>query len=379
MRCVAWHSHHRHFLHNFCHWLGANAPHGAIKENEFDFVLDYSIRMWNYWTQGADVFAPIQFFSFFGHYGVPIFLFLSGFGLVMKHESDRANKVYTVPFLGYYWLKLFRLMIIVYLLQSVLFVVASAKQLSWSMIAAQLTLVANLCFYPNPGAAMPSGFGPFWFFGLMLEVYVLYRLLIYPTRRNSLWRWLVPVLVIIAAWLLQECFEANAVVIHYMRYNVVIAALPFGLGILLGRYGFMSLSAWQWLTLSLLCLPGMAITNLNFHAWLWSPVVVVLGAVSFVKFLECLSGKCDGINTAIIKPLIWMGALSSFIFVVHPLVRMPLFKVFLKNHGDLMLSDYMYLMVYIVGVLILALIYKQILKRVPSPEIDSNGHLTIKK
>ena len=366
------------FLHNFCHWLGANVPHGAIKENEFDFVLNNSARMWHYFTQGLDAFAPIQFFSFFGHYGVPVFLFLSGFGLVMKYENERANKVGIVSFLGYYWLKLIRLMIIVYLLNAVVLVVAKVP-LSWNVIAAQLTLLANLCFYPDPNVAMPAGLGPFWFFGLMLEVYVLYRLLIYPLRHHSLWRWLMPVLVISAAWLIQEYFASNADAIHFMRYNVVIAALPFGLGILIGRYGFPSLSTWQWLAISLLCLPGIAITNLDYHTWLWTPVVVILGIVSFVKFLEGSSRKCDRINGAIIKPLVWMGALSSYVFVVHPLVRMPLFKVFLKNHGALMLSDYLYLLAYIVGVIILALIYKYVLKFVPSPWIDSKGHVTLKK
>ena len=77
------------FLHNFCHWLKP----GIILENEYNFNFNFSRQMWDYLTQGGiDMYLPIQFFSFFGHYGVPIFLFLSGFGLVMKYENENNEK-----------------------------------------------------------------------------------------------------------------------------------------------------------------------------------------------------------------------------------------------------------------------------------------------
>lgn len=365
------------FLHNFCHWL-----HGSIKENEFDFVAENSQKMWNYFTQGIDAFAPLQFLSFFGHYGVPIFLFLSGFGLVMKYERPGAKSVKVLPFLGYYWLKLFRLMFLGYVIPTVLFVLMGATPQSWDEVVAQLALVANMCFYPNPGAAMPSGCGPYWFFGLMLEVYVVYRLFIYPSRHkeNSLWRWLAPVMIIVVTIVLQECFADNANMIHFMRYNVVIAALPFGLGILVGRYGMPSLPRLLWMVLSVLCLIAMAVMSLDFHAWLWSPVVVILGALSFIKFLDNSLGKGQIINNILINPLIWMGALSSFIFVVHPIVRKPLFKAILSKHDTLMMSDYLWLVVYIIVVIVLAWLYMLLLKRIPSAKIDDKtGKIVLKR
>ena len=79
------------FLHNFCHWL-----HGGHHENEYLFFKEHSMRMWDYWNNvfsgNFDGFEFIQFFSFFGHYGVPLFLFLSGFGLVMKYEREGVAK-----------------------------------------------------------------------------------------------------------------------------------------------------------------------------------------------------------------------------------------------------------------------------------------------
>lgn len=365
------------FLHNFCHWL-----HGAIKENEYDFVAENSNKMWHYFNHDIDAFAPLQFLSFFGHYGVPIFLFLSGFGLVMKYERKGAQPIKILSFLGYYWLKLFRLMLLGYMIPTILFIFMGAKPQTWNEVFAQLTLVVNMCFYPNPGEAMPSGCGPYWFFGLMLEVYVVYRLFIYPSHNkdDSVLRWLSPILLILIAWAVQEFFAGNTDLIHFLRYNVVIAALPFGLGVLVGRYDIPFLPRWLWGCLSVLCLLAMAVTNLNFHAWLWSPVVVVLGAVSFIKFLEKTSGECLFTNVVVVRPLVWVGALSSFIFVMHPVVRLPLFKIILKKHDALMISDYLWIVVYIVGTLVLACFYRWLLNYIPSPNVDSKtGKIIIRK
>ena len=76
-------------LHNFCHWM---SPKVVILENEYNFNLFFSRRMWEYLTGGnIDMYLPVQFFSFFGHYGVPVFLFLSGFGLVRRYEGKPGS------------------------------------------------------------------------------------------------------------------------------------------------------------------------------------------------------------------------------------------------------------------------------------------------
>ncbi|MBO4827213.1 MAG: acyltransferase, partial [Prevotella sp.] len=68
-------------LHNYCHWLGL-----AVKENEYQFHRNNCEELLNA-VLHADWNLPIHLLSFFGHYGVPVFLFLSGFGLVLKYEE----------------------------------------------------------------------------------------------------------------------------------------------------------------------------------------------------------------------------------------------------------------------------------------------------
>ena len=69
-------------IHNFCHWLPM-----AVHENEYVFRLEDSFKLLHY----VENFRPhvlLNVFSHFGHYGVPVFLFLSGYGLVCKYERS---------------------------------------------------------------------------------------------------------------------------------------------------------------------------------------------------------------------------------------------------------------------------------------------------
>ena len=89
------------FLHNYCHWLGP-----MVKENEYTFNAENVTRM-NYALVHPDAQLPMHLLSFFGHYGVPVFLFLSGYGLFKKYQDVQAP---VGRFLYTHYLKLFRMM-----------------------------------------------------------------------------------------------------------------------------------------------------------------------------------------------------------------------------------------------------------------------------
>ena len=97
------------FLHNYCHWLGF-----AVKENEYTFTMSKASDLMQAIAQ-PDWNLPIHLLSFFGHYGVPVFLFLSAYGLVMKYEKRGAlspKQTNVVPFLKHHYVKLFKMMIV---------------------------------------------------------------------------------------------------------------------------------------------------------------------------------------------------------------------------------------------------------------------------
>ena len=74
------------FLHNYCHWLGF-----AVKENEYTFTMSKASSLMQA-ISNPDWNLPIHLISFFGHYGVPVFLFLSAYGLVMKSRSAADSR-----------------------------------------------------------------------------------------------------------------------------------------------------------------------------------------------------------------------------------------------------------------------------------------------
>ena len=91
-------------LHNYCHFLGF-----AVKENEYTFNVDKPMQLADrLLSLNHDLF--IHILSFFGHYGVPLFLFISGFGLVAKYEQKERDKtVGVLSFTWYHYAKLLRL------------------------------------------------------------------------------------------------------------------------------------------------------------------------------------------------------------------------------------------------------------------------------
>src|SRR3712207_5647888 len=72
------------FLHNYSHWLGP-----IVKENEYQFFQQNADRFLQV-VLSPDINLPLHLLSFFGHYGVPVFLFLSAYGLEQKYGQART-------------------------------------------------------------------------------------------------------------------------------------------------------------------------------------------------------------------------------------------------------------------------------------------------
>ena len=247
----------------------------AVKENEYTFSLGRT-RLLSEYIHDLPLSSPIQLLSFFGHYGVPIFVFLSGFGLVMKYEKS-GLRVSASAFLGYNYLKLFRLLVVGY----VLYLILSPVDLSGKSTAFMLTMSINII----PDIEIVPG--PYWFFGLMLQLYIFYRMIIYNASGEGKRQWIVPVCVIVVAYLSQAFLSPSSSVLSKMRYNLFSGLMPFATGVLVARFcTFRTLST---MTLSIAVIVSVIlvwICNFNFQAWLWSWVPVVVGSVAFVSLVS---------------------------------------------------------------------------------------------
>ena len=327
-------------LHNYCHWLGF-----AVKENEYTFNAANSERLWAA-VASPDAMLPVHLLSYFGHYGVPVFLFLSGFGLVMKYERGAA-----VPqagrFVRYHYLKLLRMMVPGFVAFTIVDAITpGAFRFQAEYVIAQLLMVINLL--PQPDRVIWPG--PYWFFGLMLQLYIVYRLLIY--RRKSA----CVVALIAVCWLAQAVFtpaaDPGGEILNRIRYNFIGGMLPFGAGVLYARYG-RSLPQWAYAGIAVVSAVVVFAGSFNFQAWLWVPLFIVTGAVATVKLIP----------EKALAPCVWFGAISSALFVVHPITREIIIKMSYRGHV------YTGIIVYVVASILLAWLFKLAFRYIPKPRL----------
>ena len=316
------------FLHNYCHWLGF-----AVKENEYTFTIG-KCRSLAAAMASPDMNLPVHLISFFGHYGVPVFLFLSAYGLVMKYENRlpaSQKPESALKFMGHHYAKLFKMMIVGFVAFTMVDAITPGPhKYQVADILGQIFMFNNMM--PDPDHIIWPG--PYWFFGLMMQLYIVYRLLLY---RRSSW---VAVALIKACWVLQEQCAPESEALNRVRYNFMGGMLPFGAGLLFARH-FRHLTHGFWLVTTVLS--GMAVLffSFNYQLWLWAPLFVCSFAVGLVKLLPQRANEW----------MTWVGGISAALFVLHPVTR----KIFIpiSRHGDV----YTGLLLYIVASVALAWFY----------------------
>ena len=316
-------------LHNYSHILS-----GIVTENEYSFVSKHPHQLL-YQLLHPTLELPLHLLSFFGHYGVPLFLFLSAYGLEKKYSvSDKSAPV--GKFIASHYAKLWVMMIIGFLpFLSLDIITADGSRNPLANIIPQLTMISTL-FPFKPYMVWP---GPYWYFPLMVQVYIVYRLFLF--RRT--WHWAVGMLLL--CQLAQHLFTNNIYVQMWLRYNFIGSMLPFILGLLYARYG-RSVSGKQALLLLILSSVGIFLGSFTITSWLWVPALVCVAGLSLIQLLP----------QAIINPLTWLGGISSAIFVFHPLVRQLILEHFRSDH-------YLGLAIYTVVTILVAWALQPVINR----------------
>ena len=332
-------------LHNFTHWL-----HPMVKENEYTFnahnVERIAVEMLH---PNADL--PFHLLSFFGHYGVPIFLFLSAYGLVAKYEREEGE-CGIWNFLSSHYKKLFIMMITGYSAFVLIdYMTPHPRHYEIWNIIGQLTMTSNL--FCNPDHAIWPG--PYWYFGLMVQVYLVYRLVLYRGKGSITGKMtesaqnLVAVAIAMILLLAQLFMEPLGDALNWYRYNVFGALPVFVFGMILARRGSstprskMSYLAYT-LLLSVLCIFG----SMTFLTWIVVPFVVCLFTLCFVRCLPC----------CILKIFSWIGTISAAMFVCHPIARKILIPI--SHRGDIMSG----VLLYIVSTIVLSILFKHVIAKV---------------
>ena len=317
-----------------------------MKENEYQFFNTHNEGLWQVITH-PDTLLPVHLLSYFGHYGVPVFLFLSGFGLVMKYERKMQEQVAVVPFIRYNYLKLLRMLIVGFVLFIIVDIMTPGRfQYHWYNVIAQLLMYINVL--PTPDKIIWPGI--YWFFGLMLELYIVYRLLLYRQKN-----WVVITLVAVC-WLLQVFCDPEGETLNRIRYNFIGGMLPFGAGILVGRSidrFHCSMSRWLWAMVAVVVAALIFVMCFHYQSWLWIPILIIVGTIAIVKAMPL----------TVMSLMVWFGSISAAMFVAHPIAR----KLFINIAWRQDIYDG--LMLYVIATIALSWAVKKIIDQIPSPRL----------
>lgn len=343
------------FLHNFCHWLNP-----VVKENEYQY-FQHNVDWFAQCAARVNELFPAHVISFFGHYGVPVFLFLSAYGLEMKYGNGQGKapdgrRVVVSSFVRYHYLKLFKMMIVGFICFTVVdAMTAGSWHYNVAQIVGQLLMINN--FYDQPDRNIWPG--PFWFFGLMLQLYVVYRLLLY--RRH--WGWTVGLMAVCTV--AQLFMDPEGENLNYWRYNFMGGMLPFGLGLLFARYGnkvmLVNLTFGSFLMSWVVCSFFIVSASGSFYTWVIVPALVCYASVYFIKTVSTL--PLPWLRARIGYVLGWLGNVSAALFVIHPAIR----KVFItvSRHGDI----YTGLLLYTIASLGAAWLVMKLMRHIPNPKL----------
>ena len=297
-------------LHNFFHGI-APKPH----HNEFSFSS-------NHWNDYIHIIfnQPEYFiqasFSYFGHYGVQIFLFLSAYGLTKQYMNHYTR--YS-QYLKYRIIKIYPAFIL-----SFLFFILYISQLEHMnpLVFIQLhgeSIIYKLTFISNfIKGELVTLVGPWWFISLIVQFYIIFPLLIKISNLYNDWSlfFISIISILLTAWLQPY--------VPISLGGTVLSHIPeFSLGIFLAKQVKYSIQVYK-----IFFIIGLFyFSNLFKSFWYISDISALILLLFLFQFL--LSKVQNKLNTI----LLFLGTLSIYIFYTNGFLREPLLQTAKNSHN----------------------------------------------
>ncbi len=298
-------------LHNYFHWL---APFPG--ENEFNFSPLNVRNLFHLLGEQPGEFVNILF-SYFGHYGVQLFIMISGFGLAVSMMNrpqtwgsfvlNRLKKLYPLLLTA----------IVFYFFGKLMMEGKGLSQWELKEIGYKLLFIHTLL--PNSGLSVC---GPWWFFGLIFQLYLVFPLLFRCLKKWG-WKafWVVCAVSYGLIFLFREYLNLHQGVL--IMQNAPGHLPEFCFGMMLAFHKDRRIH-WLWIVLALVLFvwgnfaPGL-------YPFTFLTLCVI--AVFVTQRWKSKSGRWKKAFRFSFSVFHYFGTLSMVLFVVHGFLRVPVLKL----------------------------------------------------
>lgn len=322
--------------HNYFHCLEP-----LIGENEMVFgQYNFSNFLSALQQTPYDLFRP--FFSFFGHYGVHIFIFLSGYGLTKKclnREITEFASLYRVSLGQIFKLVKLTLVGFVFLLLFQWVVWGDSNWLGYLKGYGEfLTFSQNL--RPDRIFSLVS---VWWFLCLIVQFYLVFPLLFRLATESQRAFIVLSVLAIFASIILYKPLLAQKIYVYATPLGH-LAVFALGMHFALGR----GIPRWA-IVGALVIFPFSLIYEAFFHLSFVS--VVLLSIALYDRYKERIQ------NVSILH---FIGGLSMFLYIVHGDMRKPFLHWLSQMSHAGVAESYWIFVAFVISVFIAALACQKI-------------------
>lgn len=291
-------------LHNLFHIV-----YTKIKECEFSFYPERVEKALSFSSETPwEIFVHV--INYWGWYIVMTFIFLSGYGLVMKYEK-KGIPLKRMKYCCRNYVKLLVLMLIPWAL--------CFRDLFQPTALLQLTYIINFIepFYIIPGV--------FWYFSVAFQLYLLY--MFFHQHQSN--KWLLWTSLAMIALMAVFSIIPHSMLQIRVGHNFPYWLPVFLLGVWFARGGnesiFMRMVERHRLLAILIFFVLWVFCAVTRVLWALAPLLAILLLIAIFhehKSQKELPKPLALISKGVGNVFAWMGVLSPGIFVWHPVVRM---------------------------------------------------------
>lgn len=303
-------------FHNYFHWVKPK-----ISENEFVFISDRIVNLFAL-LSGQPFEAIHLLFSYLGHYGVVVFIFLSAYGLTVSY-GDKDIKWFS--FMGKRLYRIYPAFFMAIIVHAVMLSFTEPGGFSlWylKIYIVKLSLLSN--FIPDMALSVN---GPWWFFSCIVQFYAIFPLL----NRIAVRHGNAGLLSIGVTGLITKIIVSPLLLNYDLNLLYTVAGyLPeISLGIYAARIANLQIKPMFLIAVLLLFITG------NWFKSVWniaSLCSLILLLTVFQTAAPCLKNFKPGY--AVIS---YFGMISLQLFAVHGVLRLPFVKR-ANEYGDWFLT-----------------------------------------